>query len=75
MLRCRNCDSFDWYSKAIEANAYGFDRPKLLPIGWTSRGMPRFEIQVCGNCGLTEWFVPKKLLPNVKKKFSRKALG
>jgi hypothetical protein len=70
-MPCRNCGSYESYSKTVDANADGFDQPKLLPLGWPGE-KPQFEIKVCGNCGLIEWFVPKRLLPRVKKKFSRK---
>jgi predicted nucleic-acid-binding Zn-ribbon protein len=65
--RCRNCGSSDRYSK--EVNARGGYGPDLLPIGFWSRA--RFEIQVCGNCGLVEWFVPSRLLSKVKERFDR----
>jgi len=67
--RCRNCASQDRYRKEVDAaGGYG---PNLLPVGWTGWGGPKLEIQVCGNCGLVEWFVPPNLLPKVKKKFVR----
>jgi hypothetical protein len=47
----------------------------LLPIGPRFTGHPNsfaaFEIQICGACGLVDWFVPERLLPEVKQKFAR----
>ena len=66
---CRSCGSQERYSKEVHAaGGYG---PNLLPVGWAGFGGPRFEIRVCGNCGLVDWFVPQDLLPKVKKKFAR----
>jgi hypothetical protein len=41
----------------------------LLPIGFFSGG--KFILQVCGGCGLAEWFVPDEYMPKVREKFSR----
>jgi predicted nucleic-acid-binding Zn-ribbon protein len=64
---CRNCGSTDQHVKEVDSKGgYG---PDLLPIGfWTS---PKFEIHVCGSCGLVEWFVPARFLSKVKEKFMR----
>lgn len=56
------------YFKEIRARGgYG---PDLLPIGgfWST---PKFQLWVCGGCGLTMWFVPQEHLEKVKKKFFR----
>jgi predicted nucleic-acid-binding Zn-ribbon protein len=64
---CRNCGSVERYKKEIGARGgYG---PDLLPIGFWSAA--KFEMQVCGNCGLVEWFVPARFLSKVKEKFER----
>jgi predicted nucleic-acid-binding Zn-ribbon protein len=64
---CRNCSATDRYSKEIDARGgYG---PNLLPIGFWSEA--KFKIEVCGSCGLIEWFVPDRLLPKVKEKLDR----
>ncbi len=64
---CRNCGGTERYFQEIGATgAYG---PNLLPIGFfTNR---KFRIEVCGDCGLVEWFVPARLLPKLKTRFSR----
>jgi hypothetical protein len=69
---CRNCGSKERYCQEVNASGpYGFN---LLPIGWggwLGQGRPKFNIQICGSCGLVEWFVPQGLLPKVKEKFPR----
>ena len=65
---CRECGKDDFYYKEVEANGgYG---PRLLPLGWLRQGS--FELRVCGNCGLTDWFVDEYDLPRVREKFGRK---
>lgn len=65
---CRNCGGTELFDKEVDANGgYG---PRLLPIGFFSYAM--FRIQVCGGCGLVEWFVPTRYLAKVKEKFSSK---
>jgi hypothetical protein len=67
--KCRNCGSSERYTKEVGARGgYG---PDLLPIGFWAG--PKFEIQVCGNCGLVEWFVPKRFLGKVKERLERSA--
>ncbi len=64
---CRECGSAEWYAREVDAKGgYG---PDLLPLGWFSGA--KFRIRVCGSCGLVEWFVPSKLLPDVKERFER----
>jgi predicted nucleic-acid-binding Zn-ribbon protein len=66
---CRNCGSTERYWETVRARGgYG---PDLLPIGLWSR--PKFELRVCGGCGLVEWFVPKRFLEKVKERFLRKS--
>jgi hypothetical protein len=65
---CKNCGSTEIYFKDVTARGgYG---PDLLPIGgfWSS---PKFQLRVCGSCGLTMWFVPQEYLAKVKEKFAR----
>jgi hypothetical protein len=64
---CRNCGKSELYWQEI--NARGGYGPDLLPIGLFS--MPKFDICVCGGCGLVEWFVSSKYLDDVKQKFTR----
>ena len=64
---CRNCGGTELFYKEVGANGgYG---PTLLPLGLFS--LAKFRIQVCGDCGLVEWFVPTGYLAKVKEKFSR----
>lgn len=69
---CRHCAKTEHYTHDVAAKgAYG---PDLLPIGSLSGGT--FEIRVCGNCGLTEFFVKNKWdLVEVKKHFRKEDLG
>ena len=41
----------------------------LLRVGFFSAG--EATVRVCGDCGLTEWFVNEATLERVKKKFSK----
>jgi hypothetical protein len=63
---CRNCGTNEWYAREVVV-------ARLLPFGWTLRQpiYPKFEIRVCGGCGLIDWFVPKKLLDKVKREYER----
>jgi hypothetical protein len=64
---CRNCGNTEIYSREVSARGgYG---PDLLPLGFFS--IPKYRIEVCGSCGLVEWFVPPGLLSKVKEKFTR----
>jgi predicted nucleic-acid-binding Zn-ribbon protein len=66
---CRNCGGTELLHKEVSANGgYG---PALLPLGIFS--FPKFHIQVCGACGLVEWFVPTRHLAEVKEKFANEA--
>jgi hypothetical protein len=58
---CRYCGSQERYRKEVQVGRI------TLPIP------PKFEIQVCGNCGLVDWFVPQNALPKVREKFVRVA--
>ena len=60
---CRNCGSSEQYAKEVTAG----DSAALLPIG--ALHGPKFQIIVCGSCGLTEWFVPNRFLPLAKEQF------
>ena len=68
-ISCRNCGSKERYRQEVAATGgYG---PNLLPLGWIGWSGPKFQIEVCGSCGLVDWFVPQGLLGKVKEKFSR----
>jgi predicted nucleic-acid-binding Zn-ribbon protein len=62
---CRHCGGSEHYAKEIVAGEFA----TLLPIG-VLHG-PKYQIVVCGGCGLTEWFVPGRFLSQVKEKFDR----
>ncbi len=62
---CRNCGGTEFFQKSVGANG-GFG-PKFLPLGFLRNAM--FRIRVCGQCGLTDWFVSTLDLPLVKEKF------
>jgi hypothetical protein len=62
---CSNCGGKDIYSHAVRAKGL----VDLLPIGFFSGG--EFELRVCGECGLANWYVPDKYLAKVKKNFKR----
>lgn len=65
---CRNCGGTELYSQEVSANG-GSEGPKLLPLGWLT--FPTYELVICADCGLTEWFVPERFLRKVKGKFKR----
>jgi hypothetical protein len=69
---CRNCGSPEQYVNEVVVG--GSICHMLLPIGpgfFGKGAKAAFEIHVCGSCGVTDWFVPKRLLPEVQAKFSR----
>ncbi len=67
---CRNCGSSERYTQEVNAN--GGHGPSLLPLGWLGwTNTPKFIIEVCGNCGLVDWFVAPRFLDKVKEKFVR----
>jgi hypothetical protein len=72
IAKCRSCGSTEKYSKELPVAAFCRG---LLPIGPLFAGpiesFAAYEIQVCGSCGLVDWFVPGRLLPEMKEKFSR----
>jgi predicted nucleic-acid-binding Zn-ribbon protein len=62
---CRNCGGTEFFHKSVGANGgYG---PRLLPLGFFHNAM--FRLRVCGQCGLTDWFVSPMDLPAVREKF------
>ena len=64
---CRNCGGTEHYSQLVHARGgYG---PDLLPIGGFFSS-PKFRIVICGECGLTEWFVKSDDLAKVREKFT-----
>ena len=66
---CRECGADgDFYFKTVSAN--GSSGPRLLPLGMFTDA--NFQLRVCGNCGLTDWFVARENLAKVREKFDRK---
>jgi len=66
---CRECGAEgDFYFKTVAAN--GNSGPRLLPLGMFTDA--NFQLRVCGNCGLTDWFVAAENLAKVREKFARK---
>jgi uncharacterized Zn finger protein len=60
--QCRNCGSTERYSKKVVHLWVKF-------VGLF--GGEKLAIQVCGNCGLVDWFVPPERLHEVKQKLVR----
>ena len=67
MQSCRICGSDELYTREVDATGGG--GPDLLPLGAFRWG--KFNIVVCGQCGLVEWFVPDDKIERVKEKFER----
>ena len=61
---CRNCSEKIFYTANV--NAGGTFDGTLLPIGFLHG--PKYTIRICGNCGLTDWYVPLYLLEIVREK-------
>ena len=68
---CRNCGSTELFSQEVKAS--GGHGPNLLPVVGFFSNPAKFHIQVCGGCGLVEWFVPPEHLDKVKERFRRGA--
>ena len=67
---CRNCGGAERYTK--EVNTTGGYGPDLLPVkGCGFFTQRKFRIEVCGGCGLVEWFVAARFLEKVKTQFTR----
>jgi hypothetical protein len=63
---CRNCGSLEIYNEEVLVEdmdrRYGFHMRKWY-----------FDLRVCVQCGLTDWFFPQRDLGWVKRKFKRVA--
>jgi hypothetical protein len=57
---CRNCGGTQFYTG---------EAARTVAITLTSLP-PKFNLRVCGDCGLLDWFLPDKYLQKVRKKFS-----
>lgn len=44
--------------------------PDFIPIGSFFKPPPKFRLEVCGSCGLTDWFIAEKHLEKVREKFT-----
>ncbi len=64
---CRKCGSAELFTTQVNANVA--EGPNLLPIGFWE--YPTYQIVICGDCGLTDWFVSRKHLKAVKRKLKR----
>lgn len=62
---CRNCGSKEIHAREVKVR--GGLAMDMLPIGFFSE--KRLEMRVCANCGLVEWFVPRRLLDKVRRTF------
>lgn len=69
VVQCRNCGSSDRYEK--EVNSAGGYGPDLLPIKKGFFETVKFRLEVCGTCGLAQWFVPERFLERVRANFAR----
>ena len=67
---CPNCSSSSLYQ--VTVNATGL-KGGLLPIGLLNG--PRYENIVCGDCGLTQWFVAKDQIHLVKSHLAPLPVG
>lgn len=61
---CKNCGSKEIYGREVRVPGGAMD---MLPIGFFSER--KLEMHVCANCGLVEWFVPRRLLDKVRAEF------
>jgi len=65
LRRCKICSGTDMYAQRIDVGSGGID---ILPLGAFTK--KQLDVYVCGDCGHLEWFVPRKTLEKVKKKFT-----
>jgi predicted nucleic-acid-binding Zn-ribbon protein len=64
--QCPECNGTEFYSK--EVAAVGGCGPDLLPGTGHVFAPGMFRLCVCGQCGYVKWFVPERLLDNIKTK-------
>jgi hypothetical protein len=61
---CRNCGGTEFYEG---------DSARTVAIAITPFSLPpKFHLQICGTCGILDWFLPENDLKKFRKKFSRK---
>ena len=68
---CPECGGTEIFAKTV--GAVGGHGPDLLPdigIEYLFKGK-YFELYICGNCGYTQFFVPRKQLESVKEHYQR----
>jgi hypothetical protein len=57
---CRNCGGTEFYAG---------ESTGAVPITFFFLP-PRFQLRICGSCGLMDWFLPEKDVQKLKKKRS-----
>jgi predicted nucleic-acid-binding Zn-ribbon protein len=67
--KCPKCDSDEIYAQIVYVT--DLRDPNLVPILGSFLYPGQLIISTCGNCGYCEFYVPKDLLGEVKKKFRR----
>lgn len=63
---CQHCGGTEHYKATVFATG---EKGGTLPIG--ALHGPRYENIICGQCGLTQWFVAQEHLPLVREKLER----
>lgn len=66
--QCRNCGSKDLYQAEVNTQT-----SHLLEAvtNYRKGGAVKFQVRVCGDCGLYEWFVAPEHLADVKQRLKR----
>jgi hypothetical protein len=59
---CRDCGGTEFYTGESS-------RTVAIAISFVSLP-PKFNLRVCGTCGLMDWFLPPKDVQKLKKKFT-----
>jgi predicted nucleic-acid-binding Zn-ribbon protein len=67
--KCPECESSEIYTALVSARG-GCGQDLLPGVGGLFNG-GEFELYVCGKCGYSQFYVPKKMLDDVQKKFSQ----
>ena len=62
---CSGCSATEIYEKEVDTG--GGVEASILPLGFFHDA--KYRIEVCGACGLTQWFMPTRFLSLVKEKF------
>ncbi len=68
--KCPECGSRRIYTKKVSVLNGGYG-PDLLPgVGGLFKGR-KFQLYICGDCGLTKFYVPEEYRPDLEKKFEK----